>query len=310
PIAFPREEGEVVVVELEIRRVFVAKPLDGVVQAGVPAPMWCGEACRREARVAKHAIRTFQIAKVGLGIAINVVKMTVRLGVVAAQVAQHLAFVLVGMSADEMSAAICQQVPGQGEPVVIVGDRLIEIDPEVEGGTKRVGERGQPDPGSPAGEHLLAKSADHSAADPGLGLARHALAQVPLSDSPGCPGILVINECLERIDGLLTPQQVNVDGDMLAGQQRLQAAYRDLPAVEEDKTAPAEGKWMRISDCLVSDALLGQDQLQARRGSPEQERQGSQNRAIEIRHGHLPEPEPTRVSSAVPPVAGGRAMSV
>src|SRR5208283_78406 len=169
---------------------------------------------------------------------------------------------------------------------------------------------GQPDPDAPAGKHLPAKSANHSAADPGLGLARHALAQVPLSDPPGCPGVLVINECLERIDGLLAPQQVNVDGDMLAGQQRLQAAYRDLPAVEEDKTAPAEGKWMRISDCLVSDALLGQDQLQARRRSPEQERQGSQNRAIEISHGHLPEPEPTRVSSAVPPAAGGRAMSV
>src|SRR5208337_276596 len=90
PIAFPREEGKVVVIELKIRRVFVAERLDGVIQAGVPAPMGRGEACRREARVAKHPIRTFQVAKISLGIAINVVKMTVRLGVVAAQVAQNL----------------------------------------------------------------------------------------------------------------------------------------------------------------------------------------------------------------------------
>src|SRR5208283_1912919 len=66
PIAFPREEGKVVVVELKIRRVFVAERLDGVIQAGVPAPMGRGEACRREARVAKHPIRTFQVAKISL----------------------------------------------------------------------------------------------------------------------------------------------------------------------------------------------------------------------------------------------------
>ena len=32
--------------------------------------------------------------------------------------------------------------------------------------------------------------------------------------------MLIIDECLERIDRLVAPQQVDVDGDMLAGQQR------------------------------------------------------------------------------------------
>ena len=89
-IAFPGEERKVVVAELEVRREEVAKPFQGVVEPGIPAPVRCGEARRLEPGVAQDAIGAFEVAVVGFGVAVDIVKMAVRLRVMTPQVDREL----------------------------------------------------------------------------------------------------------------------------------------------------------------------------------------------------------------------------
>ena len=106
----------------------------------------------------------------------------------------------------------------------------------------------------------------------------------------------MIDQRLERVDRLVAAEQVDVDGDMLVGEHAAKRRRGTLPAVEEHEPAPPEREGMRVADHLVGDPLLGQDQLEPRRRLPEQEGQGGQDRAIDIRHGGLPGPTPPRVS--------------
>ena len=120
--------------------------------------------------------------------------------------------------------------------------------------------------------------------------------QAPSPDFPDAAGLLMIDQGVERVDGLVAAEQVDVDGDMLVGEHAAKRRGGTLPAVEEHEPASPERVGMLVADHLVGDPLLGQDQLEPRRRLPEQERQGGQHRAIDVRHGDLPGPTPPRVS--------------
>ena len=145
-----------------------------------------------------------------------------RLRVVPPQVAQDLGVVLVGVGADEVGAAVGQQVAGQGEPVVILGDRLVEVDPEVEGRAIRVRERAPaasraPPPASTCSRRAsISRRRIHA-----LGWRETRSVRFHRRTFQIAAGVLVIDQRLERVDRLVAAEQVDVDRDMLVGEQRL-----------------------------------------------------------------------------------------
>ena len=128
-----------------------------------------GEPRRLEARAAEDPVGALQVEAVGLRVAIDVVEVPVRLGVVVLQVAQDRRMLGVGVGADEMRAAIGQRGPGRGEAEVVVGERLVEVGPEAERRAIGVRERRQPDPDAAGRGDGLAQPIDQAAADPRLG---------------------------------------------------------------------------------------------------------------------------------------------
>ena len=83
PVAFPGKEREVVVAELEVGRVQVAEVFQGVVEADAPPAVRRGEAasarCRSSGRMRWARSR---LTPIGLRVAVDVVEVPVRLGVV------------------------------------------------------------------------------------------------------------------------------------------------------------------------------------------------------------------------------------
>ena len=146
PIALPGEEREVVVAELEVGRIQVAEVLQRVVEAEAPSAVRRGEPARVDAEAAEDAVGPLQVEAVGLRVAIDVVEMAVRLGVVLPQVPQDRRVVGIGMGADEVRAAVGQRRPRLGEGEVVVGQRLVQVGPEAERRAIRIRERRQPDP--------------------------------------------------------------------------------------------------------------------------------------------------------------------
>ena len=129
-------------------------------------------------------MRAFQVDPIGLRLAIDVMEMPVRLGVVPPQVGKDRRMMGIGVGADEMSAASVQRRSCRGEAVVIFGHRLVEVGPEAEGRTIRVRKGGQPDPDAPCAGDGLAQPGDQPPADPRLGRSCHPLGQRPRTDRP------------------------------------------------------------------------------------------------------------------------------
>ena len=79
-------EREVVVAELEVGRIEVAEVFELVVEARAPSAVRAGEAHRLESRAAEDPVGPLQVDPIGLGLAVDVMEMPVRLRVVVPQV--------------------------------------------------------------------------------------------------------------------------------------------------------------------------------------------------------------------------------
>src|SRR5208283_5529243 len=88
-MALPRVEGKIVVAELEIRRVIVAERFDGIIEPGIPPPVRRGKADRLNSGSAENPMGALEIAVVRLRIAVDIMEMAVRMGVVATEVGKH-----------------------------------------------------------------------------------------------------------------------------------------------------------------------------------------------------------------------------
>ena len=89
---------------------------------------------------------TIHVHPVGLGLAVDVMEMPVRLRVVRPQVAQDAGMIGIGVRADKMRGTVRQGSPGDGEAMVVLGLGLVEVGAEAESRAIRVGKRGQADP--------------------------------------------------------------------------------------------------------------------------------------------------------------------
>ncbi len=205
-VPLPGIEGQVVVAELEVGRVEVAEIFQGVVEVGAPSAMGPGESARLEAEAPQDAVRAFQVEPVGLGLAVDVVEMPVRLGVVVPQVLEDRGMMGVGVGADEMRAAVGQGFPGGGETVVVLGHGLVQVGPKAEGRAIGIREGRQPDPHAARLGDGLAQPVDHAAANPRLGMARHPFAQLIRADGPRGPRGSSVDQGGKRIAWLAMAQ--------------------------------------------------------------------------------------------------------
>ena len=74
----------------------------------------------------------FQVDPIGLGLAIDVMKMPVRLRVVLPQIGEDRRVMGIGIGAQKVRAASVQRRTGRGEAVVIFGTGLVEVGTEAE----------------------------------------------------------------------------------------------------------------------------------------------------------------------------------
>ncbi len=83
-----------------------------------------------------------------------------------------------------MGRAVVERPPIPGEAVVVGRDRLVEVEPEVEGRAVRVREAGEPGPDAPSAVDLLAEPLQQGPANRPLVPGRHPFGQRSAGDLP------------------------------------------------------------------------------------------------------------------------------
>ena len=138
--------------KLKFGRIEIAQVFELVVQARAPAAVRGREADRLESRAPENPMGTLQVDAIGLGLAINVMEMPVRLRVVPPQVGEDRRMVGISIRAHKVSATPVQRSTGRGEAVVVFRHGLVEVGTKAEGRAIRIRKGGQPDPDAPCTE--------------------------------------------------------------------------------------------------------------------------------------------------------------
>ena len=193
-----------------------------------------------------------------------------------AQIREHVGSVPVGVGADEMRGRVVDRCPGPGEGEVVVGDRLVEVDAEVERRPKRerIGRDPRPDPARP--RHEVAEPREQATAYPAPVVPRDGLGDVAMPEPPGRRLARRVEEGLERVGRLARPEGVDVDRRMLGLQPRTELELRPATAVEQNEPPGPEGERMVPAHDPIGDPLLRQHGLERGGRVPEQQRQAGQ----------------------------------
>ena len=128
------------------------------------------------------------------------------------------------------------------KPVIVFGHGFIQVGAEAEARPIRVGKRRDPHPDATRAGDGVTQAADQPAPQRALGTACDALGDLDAAESPRADRGAAIDQSRKRIERESALEQVHVDQDLGASQERLDQAGGTGVPVEEDESARRKDK--------------------------------------------------------------------